>query len=285
MQRRAERNMGVPLITSAWVTGYDPVNRGVFVILPDGQTIGSSVQVLSHGPSDPFAKEMPELPRRGTRGLVLFPDRDSRNGVWLGSYDPNLNNAVTSDSSHPFENYFAHWAGDFSFEDQSGQCSRYFTDGSYLQIGSTTTLPTLYRNQYDSSTGKVNRTEYTLAQRNPNPQPAFNFYFKHSSGTSFSIDSSGNVAVSGAASAVFAVTFEGTTIAIDDSGNVVITLAGGAVFEINNTSDALALVSKLVSTFNAHAHKNVTSGTGVSGTPLKQIIATDIESTLAKTSG
>lgn len=75
----------------------------------------------------------------------------------------------------------------------------------------------------------------------------------------------------------------GTTVNIDSSGNVNITLAGGATFNIGGSSDALALVSKLIAAFNAHTHSGVTSGIAVSGTPVTPWTASTVQSAVSKT--
>jgi phage baseplate assembly protein V len=75
----------------------------------------------------------------------------------------------------------------------------------------------------------------------------------------------------------------GGKIALDASGNVEIqaaasvSLSGGGAA----ASDALALVSKLVTAFNAHYHK----GSGASVTPEVPWTAATVESTLVKVSG
>lgn len=278
-----ESNEMMPHIATGYVTGYDSANHRIFVVLDDGQTISNSIYVVEHGPSDPFSKKQTELPRRGTRGLIVFPNRSSINGCWIGSYDPNLNNAITSNSQSPFENYFSHWNGGFSFEDQLGQFSRYFTDGTYLQLGTSTNLPTLYRNVYGGSNPQNTRTAYTTAQRNPNPQSPFNLFLHHSSGAQVEISSSGSISISGVSGETFSISLNGTTFTIDAEGNANIQLNSGAVFELNGGGDALALVSKLVSWLASHTHLGVMSGSDICGPPAQIITPTTIESTLAKT--
>lgn len=248
-----------PLITDAWVTGYDAVNHRVYVILHDGQQLPVPVRVLMNGPADLYAVNQVEMPKPGTKVAVAFINHDMRNGILLGSFFATGANTITSDSTEPFLNFFAHWTGNFEYMDQIGQTVNYYPDGTYIQVAQDiTALPTLYQNTLDAN-GIQQRVSVDPASRvSMVPSPGFQIYIKHSSGTD---------------------------ITIDNSGNVIITLNSGATFQLNNTSDALALVSKLLTAFNSHTHTSVSPGNGASGPPYTPWQVTDIESDLAKTSG
>ena len=200
-QNVMEKDISVPLIAQAWVTGYDSQYHRLKVLLADGQVCPYSVQVIINGPADPFAVNQVELPRRGTKGIVLFPNRDIRSGVWLGSYNPNLTNAICSPAQTPFENYFAHWNGSYEHMDQTGNYTKWFTDGTYLKIGQATTLPTLHRNVYNGTnagTGAGTRQPYATSDRIPTQPTPFNVYMSHPTGTAFLVDPAGNISVTGA---------------------------------------------------------------------------------------
>lgn len=76
----------------------------------------------------------------------------------------------------------------------------------------------------------------------------------------------------------------GGKIALDQNGNVEIQAASSVSFAQSGASatEALALVSKLVSAFNAHTHADPQGG--VTGTPTTPWTAETIESTLVKVS-
>ncbi len=250
-----------PLITDAWVTGYDAQNHRVYVILHDGQQPPVPVRILIDGPADSFAVNQVEMPRRGTKVAVAFINHDVRNGILLGSFFPTGANTITSDTSTPFLNFFAHWTGNFEYMDQMGQTVNWYPDGTYVQVAQNiTALPTIYEHTVDTNGAQQQIAVSPSSRVAPGnvPNPGFQIYIKHSSGTD---------------------------ITVDNNGNVIITLNSGATFQLNNTSDALALVSKLLTAFNNHTHLGVTAGSGATGPPYTPWQTTDIESALAKTSG
>lgn len=247
-----------PLITDAWVTGYDAINHRVYVILHDGQQLPVPVRVLMNGPADLYAVNQVEMPKPGTKVAVAFINHDLRNGILLGSFFATGANTITSDSTQPFLNFFAHWTGNFEYMDQIGQTVNWYPDGTYIQVAQdVSALPTLYQNTLDSE-GNQQRVAVTPASRVATaPSPGFKIFINHSSGT---------------------------TVTIDNTGNVIIGLKGGATFQLDNASDSLALVSKLLNAFNNHTHSSVEPGGGASGPPYAPWQVSDIESALAKTS-
>jgi hypothetical protein len=100
---------------------------------------------------------------------------------------------------------------------------------------------------------------------------------KHQSGTYIKFQSSGDLAVY-AAEAINLTNEAGITVAVESSGSIAITLPNGQTFSVNGTSDALALVSLLVSAFNAHTHP----GTSTPSVPWE---ASTIESSIVKVGG
>lgn len=247
-----------PLLADAWVTGYDAPNHRLYVILHDGQQLPVPVRVLINGPADLNAVNQVEMPKRGTKVVVGFINHDLRNGILLGSFFGTGANTITSNSAQPFLNFFSHWSGNFEYMDQLGQTVNWYPDGTYIQVAQdVSALPTLYQHTLDSG-GNQQMVAVSPTSRVANtPSPGFKIFIKHSSGT---------------------------TVTIDNSGNVIIGLNGGATFQLDSDSDALALVSKLLNAFNNHTHGAVYPGSGVSGPPYTPWQASDIESALAKTS-
>lgn len=317
------RRPTVPLLVEARVVGYDPSNHRLFVIMADGQKPASSVHVLFNGPADGCAVNQVEPPRRGTLGLIAFPGGNPNNGVWLGSYYGGYIDALMTgpNDDQIFVNCFSHWSGAFEYQDQLGNKSIFSPDGTFINISTALTLPTMYRHLYDASTGKRSPATYPLsgtAGRVPALLPAKNIFLAHTSGTSaliassgstsvtgatsasltfnfggttISVDGSGNTALSGASSAKITLTFGGTVLTIDGTGAVSIALASGKnvnitgsgtpLLELGAGTDALALVSKLVTAFNAHYHV----GSSPTAIPFVPWTPATIESMKATTDG
>lgn len=95
----------------------------------------------------------------------------------------------------------------------------------------------------------------------------------HSSGTVAKFHNDGSFTITQAS---------GSEINMESSGQIAVTLPNGEILSVNGTSDALALVSKLVSAFNAHTHGGVQTGGGTSGTPSSTWSASTIQSSLVK---
>lgn len=249
--------MSAPPFARGVVVGYNPQDQdSVVVMFPNsGQIAGYPVKVLHRGAADFMRIDQDPLPTRGTWGLVAFPEGDVRNGIWLGSYYPAKANAVTSPPGDPTVRYHAHYSGDWDYLDGAGVEAHQWADGSYFVAGSGA-LPTAYRQTVDENQ-TVSRLAYARSARIPSPPSAFPFTYVHESGTSISVDVSGNVTVALAASKVLNIT------------------QGGAA-----ASDFLALVSKLVTAFNNHVHTGVQSGGSNTGTPASPWSSTTVNSTI-----
>lgn len=236
------------------------------------------------------------LPQIGTWGLIAFPYDDLRNGTWICAYYPSMMDALTTSlasgfaATDPFIDMDAHFSGDLSYKDGLGNVFRQWIDGSTFVAGSGSGTPTLYRHTVDGGNNQTVQP-FTYAQRvSGNPQSGTPFYFNyvHKSGTSFSVDPSGNFTVSGAPGATFTCTFGVATLTINSSGLVTLALPGSETFNITqggaSASDFLALVSKLVTAFNAHTHPvtGVQAGgaTVTSQTPSSAWNASTIKSTI-----
>lgn len=270
-----------------WVIGYDVPNHAVYVVLEDGSPLNFPVRVPFNSSADQMAISQNELPRKGTAGLIIFVNNDYRNGFWLGSYYPTLQNAVTSDVNSPFENLHRHWSGAFEYQQENGDTTHYFPDGSYIRIGTDTTIPQLYRNILQPVTPNTNleytveREEVTLSSTVSNVPPPFSVYYKSASGAIFYVDTSGNVSISVPQSSTFDVTGNGTTIKIDASGNVIVTLATGSTTQINGEAFHAAL-AELVAQW-ASTHNHIDSMGGTTTPPVQPITETTIGSTVLET--
>lgn len=266
--------------------------------------------------SDPLRVRQKPLPTIGSWGIVLIPNGDIRNATWAFTTEPSLANALnyTGDATDPFMDYESHFSGDWYLLDGKGNFARQFADGSSLIMAATSGLPTIYRNIVDEKQNQI-KQEFKRSERIPNPPSGFYALFDHISGTTFSVNPSGNFAVSGASgtsgipSASGSITFGGSTFSIDASGNFLVSGAAGATATINfgqsqiivdasgkvsinltgsetlnisqgggSPSDFLVLVSKFLTAFNAHTHKGVTSGGAISGTPTTNLAAGDVKS-------
>ena len=102
---------------------------------------------------------------------------------------------------------------------------------------------------------------------------------KHKSGTYLKFHDSGEMEVF-AQTNVQVSTAGGISADLLSTGSIEINLPSGQTFSVNGSADALALVSSLVSAFNAHTHTDPQGG--VTGTPVTQWSASTIESAIMK---
>lgn len=237
-----------PHMALAQVTGRSTNPWGVYVMYPTGQGSGVLVQMGLHGSADTLRVSQKALPSEGTVGLVAFPYGDSRNGIWLCSVYTQGNTALVNSS--PDVDYEAHPSGAWSLTDQAGNSTFALPDGSFVQFGNAGVKPELTRNV-------VNASQHIV------PMPFPDNTRQASSPTPFPVTLS---------------LASGTTISVDISGNATINLAAGGHLNITqggSPADFLTLVSKMVAQFNAHTHSD--DGAGV---PTTLLTPTDINSTL-----
>ena len=87
----------IPLVATGMVTSQDGDRYRVYVML-DGAALGQmpalGVCVGTHGPRDGVRVKAAPLPTKGTRGVILFPRGDIRNGVWVCSVEGPENDAL-----------------------------------------------------------------------------------------------------------------------------------------------------------------------------------------------
>ena len=265
---------------------------------------------------DPIRVRQKPMPAPGSWGIVLIPNGDIRNATWICSISVNQALALTytGDATDPYLDYTAHFSGHWTMLDGKGNAATEFADGSTFVMGATSGVPPVFRYTVDKDQNQQ-KTAYTRAERIPNPPATFYANFAHNSGTTlsidpsgncsvsgasgasgvapasgsisfghtvFSIDGSGNTTVSGAAGASITVMFGAATLTINASGLTTLALPGTETFDITqgggSPTDFLVLVSKFITAFNNHTHKNVAAGGSNTGTPTTNLAAADVKS-------
>lgn len=298
------------VLTSARVLAVDVPNRRLIVDLPSRQIV--VVRMLIHGPADGLRVSHPAMPGRYTQGLVVFPSGDNRNGVWIGSLYMSQLDALSTDTDQ-FLEYNSHWSGSYEMLDGEGRWTKWFPDGTYLQVSDTTQAPPTFRHTVD---GQQNQqlTQISDAERVPNPPSPRHIYVKHASGTTQHTDPQGNLTITGAKGATCTLTFGGATVVIDKDGNIFATAASGKIIQANANGGSaeidangaininaasgqhlnvsagggavqftLVRTDLLVSMFNGHIHSNGNQGQDT-GAPVNKIVASQIQSTMANVS-
>lgn len=277
---------------TARVTAHNPPFGVQVVFQTTGQNPSFPVQILRDSAGALQTRQKP-LPQLGSWGIVLFPRGDLRNGIWLGSYYASKLDALTltgpsgAAPTDPFIDYEAHYSGAWRLLDGLGNVAQQFADGSWMTFASGVGLPTTYR--HTVSAGQEQQAiPFPFSERAPNAPGAFNFEFQHKSGTQVSVDSSGNVAVSGAAGATLTLRFRNISFTLGPSG-ATLDLPGSETFNITqggaSANDFLVLVSKLLTAFNGHQHSGVSTGLGVTGNPTVVLTANDLKSVVVDVSG
>lgn len=235
--------MSFPLLSQAWVVGYDAAKRTLFIRLPSTQGTGIPVSVGYHGPADDLRVDQKPLPRIGTMGLVAFPYGDARNGIWLQSIYAAGNSATMPNSQGRLR---TEWTGEVEYMSDAGDYYHRFPDGSYFSLGSSTEPPTITRRvvSQDQTYQDVDAPD---SERRSGDVAVKPFFFRHSSGSTIQVDTDGK-----------------TTFTLPDGGQM--------IFGSDGAPDGLVLVSKMVEAFNAHSHPS--NG----ATPSVKLSASDIRS-------
>lgn len=290
--------LGMPLISKAQVFAHDPNGQALYVMLTSSIQVPIKIQYGHAGPADALRISQKPMPGIGTWGVVSFPAGDIRNGIWIRSYYPSQIDAIhttggnATDPTDPFIDYDAHFSGHWRLLDGYGNLAEQWPDGSYFVLGSGNALPTTYRHIVSSGQQQLG-VPFTFAQRVPNPPAPLQWLYQQATsgavgGTSFGLDRSGNVTVSGGPIATLTVKFGGATLTINASGQAELDLPGTETLNITqgggSPTDFLALVSKLVTAFNSHVHTGVQSGGSNTGTPSSSWSSSTIDSTAIKIS-
>lgn len=281
-------------VIQAQITAHSPPDKVQIVFKMMGQSVSAPAR-LGREYIDPIRARQKPMPAIGSWGIILLPNGDIRNATWVCAVSPSLADALTqsqpADPTDPFIDYEAHFSGHWDFMDGKGNVATQFADGSTLVMGATSGVPTIYRRIVDEKQTQQIK-EFTRAQRILAPPSGFYANFHHISGTSFSVDPSGNFMVSGATGASMTLSFgpsgAHTTLIIDSSGHAFLNLSGSQTFDItqNNASasDWLVLVSKFLTKFNAHTHSGVQAGGANSGAPTTALVSGDVNARPVKIS-
>lgn len=193
-----------PSLMEARVVNVDVPRRRLIVDIPSSQMLGIGVKMMIHGPADGMRVSHSAMPGRGTWGLVAFLYGSSENGLWLGSFYPALDTALTSHEDQ-FLEYNSHWSGAFDMLDQLGRYTKSFPDGTYLQVSDTDVRPAVNRQTVDPQQNQQ-LTALTDDQRVPNKPTARIVTVKHASGTTITIGANGDVTVNTAPNTKIALT-------------------------------------------------------------------------------
>ncbi len=190
-----------PGLYVARVLDVSPTDHAVQVILPamaiagnittnaqpDGtmRPRGLKAKVLEHR-AGPYIGDL-DLPRIGDWGVVAFPHGSDQLAVWLGSLYQDFNNLATA---NPEEQISHHDSGVYWRVAKDGTLELSHPSGTYVRMGSGTTLAQRTR-QEQQGDGRRS-VNYSIPTK-----PAITLHIKHSSGTLFSVDETGNVTVVG----------------------------------------------------------------------------------------
>lgn len=221
------------------------------------------MQVGTSGPRDAVRIKADALPTRGTRGVVLFPRGDVRNGIWLCAFGATLNDASPFVAANPNDDYEALWSGTWRLDAEDGTHVTVLPDGSTLVIGpAAPAVPVPVRHVVDTSQSPPRiAVPFSQAERVPTAPAPFPFSYSRTDGLSIAADAAGNL-----------------TVNVPDGANVNLT-QGGLTAE-----DFVALVSKLVAAFNAHVHSGVMAGGSDTAVPVSQWTDSTIASVFARIS-
>lgn len=251
----------VPILAMAQVTAL--TKPGVLQVVMKVSGQGPTLTVrMGYEYADYCRVNQKALPQIGTWGLVAFPGGDVRSGIWLCSVYPSfLDNLTTTGpngqfaATDAFIDYRSHFSGHWDILTGSGMGATQWADGSTFTAGFTG-IPTIYRHTVDANQNQI-AVAYPQSERVPSPPPTFPFQWTQAN--------------------------TGTSITVDTSGNVTINVGAGAAVDFTQggaVSDAMTLVSKMVAKFNAHTHSDPQGGT--TGTPTTPLVSGDISSAIVR---
>jgi hypothetical protein len=249
-------------------------------MLKSGQVVGHPVK-MTYDQADGLRIRQKSLPGRGTWGVIVFPNGDQRNGVWIGAYNAILADAITSGPGDDFIEYFSHWSGYWDYLSESGDKTIAFPDGTTITITESGTAASTYRHVVDQNHNQL-RVPVAQTDRIPTPAPAKIITVTHASGTKVNVDAAGNVTttvvgdstinVTGNASMTVSGTFTGSakswamTGPCTWDGNLSVTGTIVASSDISDHSGNYGTVNLIRTTYNGHYHGGVTTGSGDTAT-------------------
>jgi len=176
----------------AQVVGIAPEHHAVNILLPalSGMTNAMkpsnlNARVLEHR-AGMYVGEL-DLPRIGDWGVVAFPHGSDHFAVWLGSLYQDFNHIATS---HREERISHHDSGVYSRIAQDGTVEWSHPSGTFLKIGSETTLSPRTRFQRQGANPKPQEVDYAIPTK-----PAPTVHVEHTSGLTLTISPSGNLTI------------------------------------------------------------------------------------------
>jgi hypothetical protein len=243
----------------AQVVSVDADRGCVYVMLPSGEIPGSfPARMLHHGYADAVRINQAPLPVKGTDGIVLLLYGSTHNAVWMGSLNLQGQDARTHPTD-PDAVYDAHHSGAYDLMDGDGNWTKSFPDGTSITVAATAAPLAATRHTVDQTQTRTS-TPYTAAQRRP---------------------------VAASARHIVVQTGGGTTVHITPAGGVSVNLPAGQTLEFTQAgaaaADALVLVSKFLTRFNAHTHQN-SGGSGTGGPPTTTLAAADVKTAVVQVS-
>lgn len=256
----------------------------ITVLLDSGQTLPLVRPIIQN--ADGARGKIPPLPGRGQRGLIVFPNGDTNNPLWLGSLIFNAYDVVNGES--PFEETNHYFSDVYTHLDEKGNYLFSHPSDTWFSIAPTLTKPTLHKHVHED--GK--RVKVAFPDSDLTTQPVPNLYLHHGSGTTIQLDTTGDIIIKGATAspkAHVSFTFGGTTMTIDSSGNVLVTLGGSAKFGVETSaggysSDSLSLTSAVTKQLNKlWTDVNNNSLITMANVPGVPVLASEVESTICLT--
>jgi hypothetical protein len=247
----------------ATVLGQDGDAYRVVVVLEGfagGQGPTVPVTVLTHGPRDALRIKQPPLPTKGTRGLVLFPRGDPRNGVWIGAVDGPMNDASATQVGMENIDYESHFSGYWRMLDESGNLTVTWPDGSNVSVGSP---PAAATRHVVTAGQQRQQVSFAQADRVKSAPGAMPMVLRHASGAQVQVAANGDVSITSP-----------HNVTIVASGAVTINAQNAAAqISIGGTGESLLalMTSAAAAIFNAHQHSGVQPGGGNSGGPTTTI--------------
>ena len=252
-----------PLMATGMVISHHAESHGVYVLLRSGQVPTQPVKVGFDGPADGLRVRQDALPTRGTWGVIVFPNNDPRNGVWIKSIYTQSQDAITSASDEPFTHYIAEWSGYWEHRDSTnGDETRVFPDGTSITISESGQIPTTYRHIVNPDQSQ-SRVELTQAERVPNPPSPKYISINTASGVSIVIAPNGAITLNTPSTATLTAsswTFNGP---VTWNGNMQVNGIIQASKSISDYNGAYGEVNFIRSTYDIHTHPAPNGTTGV----------------------
>lgn len=121
-----------------------------------------------------------------------------RSLVVMGSIPLNANDSINIVSGQTFISAETHWSGFWKIMDESGNLSMTFPDGTSLQIGPTSNIPSGHR---VNNQGLRAPTVFSQSQLVSNTPSAFPLTLQHASGAEITIATNGDITLTNAGGA------------------------------------------------------------------------------------